>query len=162
MEEEVKEFKVRMNTATIIFLTALAFYTVFTVFTQDKQTAFFLGCRPNKYTINNRELTIHYYLWKNSHVDLMNCDTICDPVPRMADLVTRPHAIELYTNTKKRYCFFPKKRVEFVHAVVKANKRIHCTVKEYTDVYRILEKKDRKERRKAEKKAAKEAAQSKS
>ena len=39
MEEEVKEFKVRMNTATIIFLTALAFYTVFTVFTQDKQTA---------------------------------------------------------------------------------------------------------------------------
>ena len=62
MEEEVKEFKVRMNTATIIFLTALAFYTVFTVFTQDKQTAlvivvfsivcfaFFLGCRPNKYT----------------------------------------------------------------------------------------------------------------
>ena len=174
MEEEVKEFKVRMNTATIIFLTALAFYTVFTVFTQDKQTAlvivvfaivcfaFFLGCRPNKYTIHNRELTIHYYLWKNSHVDLMNCDTICDPVPRMADLVTRPHAIEFYTNTKKIYCFFPKKRVEFVHAVVKANKRIHCTVKEYTDVYRILEKKNRKERRKAEKKAAKEAAQSKS
>ena len=55
---------------------------------------------------------------------------------------------------RKDIAFFPKKRVEFVHAVVKANKRIHCTVKEYTDVYRILEKKDRKERRKAEKKAA--------
>ncbi len=169
--EDIKEYKVRMNTATLIFLTALALYTLLTIFTQTNQIvitivifavvcyAFFLGCRPYKYSINKKELTIHYRLWKNSHVDLMHCETICDPVPRMADLVTRPHAIEIYTDTKKRYCFFPKERVEFVHAVVKANKRIHCTVKEYTDVYRILEKKDRKERRKAEKKAAKEAAQ---
>lgn len=166
---EVKEFKVRMNTATIIYLTALAVYTIITIFTEEMSTivtilvfavicyAFFLGCRPHKYSINKKELTIHYYLWKNSHVDLMQCETICDPVPRWADLVTRPHAIELYTDTKKRYCLFPKKRVEFVHEIVKANKRIHCTVKEYTDVYRILEKKDRKERRKAEKKAAREA-----
>lgn len=166
---EVKNFKVRMNTATLIYLAALAVYTVITIFTKDLSTiitififavvcyAFFLGCRPHKYSIKNKELTIHYYLWKNSHVDLMHCETICDPVPRWADLVTRPHAIEIYTDTKKRYCFFPKERVEFVHEVVKANKRIHCTVKEYTDVYRILEKKDRKERRKAEKKAAKEA-----
>lgn len=171
--EEVKEFKVRMNTATIVYLVALTLYTLFTIFTQDNQTTlmvviftivcyiFFLGCRPYKYSIEKKELTIHYHLWKNSHVDLMHCETICDPVPRMADLVTRPHAIEIYTETRKRYCFFPKERVEFVHAIVKANKRIHCTVKEYTDVYRILEKKDRKERRKAEKKAAKETAQSK-
>ena len=167
--EEVKTFKYRMNTATIIFLAALVFYTLFTAFTQDLQTVLvigiftilcfvvFIGMRPYKYSIEKKELTIHYALWKNSHVDLMHCETICDPVPRWADLVTRPHAIEIYTDTKKRYCFFPKERVEFVHEVVKANKRIHCTVKEYTDVYRILEKKDRKERRKAEKKAAKEA-----
>ncbi|MFR1686776.1 MAG: hypothetical protein ACLSVX_06385 [Massilimicrobiota timonensis] len=167
--EEVKTFKYRINTATIIFLAALVFYTLFTAFTQDLQTvlvigiftilcfAVFIGMRPYKYSIEKKELTIHYALWKNSHVDLMHCETICDPVPRWADLVTRPHAIEIYTDTKKRYCFFPKERVEFVHEVVKANKRIHCTVKEYTDVYRILEKKDRKERRKAEKKAAKEA-----
>lgn len=167
--EEVKTFKYRINTATIIFLAALVFYTLFTAFTQDLQTVLvigiftilcfvvFIGMRPYKYSIEKKELTIHYALWKNSHVDLMYCETICDPVPRWADLVTRPHAIEIYTDTKKRYCFFPKERVEFVHEVVKANKRIHCTVKEYTDVYRILEKKDRKERRKAEKKAAKEA-----
>lgn len=166
--EDIKEFKVRMNTATIIFLAAMVVYTLYTVFTQKTTEiitmvvfcilcfAFFLGCRPHKYSIDKKNLTIHYYLWKNSHVDLMNCETICDPVPRWADLVTRPHAIELYTDTKKRYCFFPKKRVEFVGAVVKANKRIHCTVKEYTDVYRILEKKERKERRKAERRAAKE------
>ena len=167
--EEVKTFKYRINTATIIFLAALVFYTLFTAFTQDLQTVLvigiftilcfvvFIGMRPYKYSIEKKELTIHYALWKNGHVDLMHCETICDPVPRWADLVTRPHAIEIYTDTKKRYCFFPKERVEFVHEVVKANKRIHCTVKEYTDVYRILEKKDRKERRKAEKKAAKEA-----
>lgn len=167
--EEVKTFKYRINTATIIFLAALVFYTLFTAFTQDLQTVLiigiftilcfvvFIGMRPYKYSIEKKELTIHYALWKNSHVDLMHSETICDPVPRWADLVTRPHAIEIYTDTKKRYCFFPKERVEFVHEVVKANKRIHCTVKEYTDVYRILEKKDRKERRKAEKKAAKEA-----
>lgn len=167
--EEVKTFKYRINTATIIFLASLVFYTLFTAFTQDLQTVLvigiftilcfvvFIGMRPYKYSIEKKELTIHYALWKNSHVDLMHCETICDPVPRWADLVTRPHAIEIYTDTKKRYCFFPKERVEFVHEVVKANKRIHCTVKEYTDVYRILEKKDRKERRKAEKKAAKEA-----
>ena len=167
--EEVKTFKYRINTATIIFLAALVFYTLFTAFTQDLQTVLvigiftilcfvvFIGMRPYKYSIEKKELTIHYALWKNSHVDLMHCETICDPVPRWADLVIRPHAIEIYTDTKKRYCFFPKERVEFVHEVVKANKRIHCTVKEYTDVYRILEKKDRKERRKAEKKAAKEA-----
>ena len=167
--EEVKTFKYRINTATIIFLAALVFYTLFTAFTQDLQTVLvigiftilcfvvFIGMRPYKYSIEKKELTIHYALWKNSHVDLMHCETICDPVPRWADLVTRPHAIEIYTDTKKRYCFFPKERVEYVHEVVKANKRIHCTVKEYTDVYRILEKKDRKERRKAEKKAAKEA-----
>ena len=167
--EEVKTFKYRINTATIIFLAALVFYTLFTAFTQDLQSVLvigiftilcfvvFIGMRPYKYSIEKKELTIHYALWKNSHVDLMHCETICDPVPRWADLVTRPHAIEIYTDTKKRYCFFPKERVEFVHEVVKANKRIHCTVKEYTDVYRILEKKDSKERRKAEKKAAKEA-----
>ena len=167
--EEVKTFKYRINTATIIFLAALVFYTLFIAFTQDLQSVLvigiftilcfvvFIGMRPYKYSIEKKELTIHYALWKNSHVDLMHCETICDPVPRWADLVTRPHAIEIYTDTKKRYCFFPKERVEFVHEVVKANKRIHCTVKEYTDVYRILEKKDRKERRKAEKKAAKEA-----
>ena len=115
---EIKEFKVRMNTATLIFLIAYALYTLFTIFTQDTSTiitiivfgvicyAFFLGCRPYKYSIEKRTLTIHYRLWKNSHVDLMECETICDPVPRMADLVTRPHAIEIYTNTKNKNIFY--------------------------------------------------------
>ncbi|WP_028041941.1 hypothetical protein [Candidatus Stoquefichus massiliensis] len=169
-----KEFKVKMNTATAIFLIAYAIYVVITIFTQNVSTiitiivfgvicyAFFLGCRPYKYTVDKKVLTIHYRLWKNSKVELMECDTICDPVPRWADLVTRPHAIEIYTNTKKRYCLFPVKRVEFVDSIVKANKRIHCTVKAYTDVHRQLERKQRKERRKAEKREAREKSQKES
>lgn len=163
----VKEFKFRINTATIIFLAAYTIYIVYTAFTQSFNTflmifvfgilcyIIFIGMRPYKYTVDRKTVTIHYPLWKNSHVDLMQCETICDPVSRWADIATRPHAIEIYTNTKKRYCFFPVERVEFVDAIVKANKRIHCTVKEYTDVRRKIEKKERKEKRKAEKEARK-------
>lgn len=165
---ERKEFKVKMNTATAIFLIAYALYTIITIFTQNLATiitifvfgaiiyAFFLGCRPYMYSVEKKTLTIMYRLWKNKEVDLMECETICDPVSRWADLVTRPHAIEIYTNTRKRYCCFPVQRVEFVDAIVKSNKRIHCTVREYTDVHRQLEKRQRKEKRKAERRAAME------
>ena len=159
-----KEFKFRMNTATIIFLAAYTIYIVYTFVTQSTSTfitilvfgillyIFFLGMRPHKYKIDKKELTICYYLWKNKTIDLMECETVCDPVSRWADIATRPHAIEIYTNTRKRYCCFPKGRVDFVASILKENKRIHCTVKEYTDVHRQMEKKERKERKKALKK----------
>ncbi|MDE6952393.1 MAG: PH domain-containing protein [Erysipelotrichales bacterium] len=159
----MKKFKFRMNTATLIFLVAYAVYILYLTFWQRNfkdlplvvgfgvlAYAFFLGCRPYGYEIGKRTLIIKYFLWKNSEVDLMQCETICDPVSRWADIATRPHAIEIYTNTKKRYCCFPKQRIEFVDAIVQENKRIHCTVKEYTDVRRKLDKKRRKERKKAE------------
>ncbi len=162
-----KEFKFVKNTATIIFLAAYTVYGVYAVVTQPTSTyvtilifgavlyIFFLGMRPYKYTVGNKELIIHYHLWKNKTINLMECETLTDPISRWADIGTRPHAIELYSNTKKRYCFFPKWRVDFVAAVLKENKRIHCTVKEYTDVHRQMEKKERKERRKAQKEAVK-------
>ena len=162
----MKTFKFRKNTATVLFLVAYAVYIIIYPFvlktTKDLPIvigfyvlclAFFLGCRPHAYEVGKRTLKIKYYLWKDSEVDLMQCETICDPVSRWADIATRPHAIEIYTNTKKRYCCFPKQRVEFVDAVLQENKRLHCTVQEYTDVQRVLEKKRRKERKKAEKKA---------
>lgn len=166
----MKTFKFRKNTATTIFLVAYAVYILLIAFVlklkQDLPIvigfyvlclAFFLGCRPHAYEVGKRTLIIKYYLWKNTEVDLMQCETICDPVSRWADIATRPHAIEIYTNTKKRYCCFPKERVEFVDAIVQENKRLHCTVKEYTDMQRVLEKKRRKERKKAEKKMKKES-----
>lgn len=152
-----KFFKFRMNTATFLFLFIYVLYTLQLIITQQWSSvlpvvifgvvafAFFLGCRPYGYEVEKRTVTIKYYLWKNKEIDLMQCETICDPVSRWADIATRPHAIEIYTNTKKRYCFFPKKRVEFVDAIIKENKRIHCTVKEYTDVHRKSEKRRKRE-----------------
>jgi phosphopantetheine adenylyltransferase len=86
----------------------------------------------------------------------MDCETICDPVPRASEMFARAHAIEIYTTKKKRHCFFPTERVEFVDAVSKANRRIHVTVQDYTDVHRQLEKRLRKERLKEEKRAKRE------
>lgn len=162
----MKTFKFRKNTVTLIFLIAYAVYIFYLGVVQKNYKdlpivvgfyvlclAFFLGCRPYAYEVGKRTLIIKYYLWKNSEVDLMQCETICDPVSRWADIATRPHAIEIYTNVKKRYCCFPTERVEFVDAIVQENKRMHCTVKEYTDMRRVLEKKRRKERKKIEKKA---------
>lgn len=169
-----KKFKFRMNTATLIFLIAYAVYFVYLIIQQQYDSllivgifgvlvyAFFLGCRPYQYVIEKRTLTVCYYLWKNKEIDLMECEVICDPVSRWADVATRPHAIEIYTNTKKRYCLFPKQRVEFVDAVLQANKRINCTVQDYTDYHRQLDKKMRKERRKAEKRAKREKQQKES
>ena len=66
--EEIKEFKVRMNTATVIFLIALSLYTLLTLFTQDTVTAItvfvftvvcfiiFLGMRPHKYSIEKKRV----------------------------------------------------------------------------------------------------------
>ncbi|MEG0453427.1 MAG: hypothetical protein RR428_09375 [Coprobacillus sp.] len=161
-----KEFKVRMNTATAIFLTAYTIYIIGLAVTRTFGTLvpvgiagivfyiFFLGLRPYKYTLDKKTLSIHYRLWKAREIDLMQAETICDPVSRWADIATRPHAIEIYTDARKRYCFFPKKRVDFVTAVMQANKRIHCTVKDYTDIHRQIEKKLRKERIRASKKNA--------
>lgn len=89
----------------------------------------------------------------------MTCEIICDPVSRWADIATRPHAIEIYTDARKRYCFFPEKRVDFVGAVLQGNKRISCTVQDYTDFHRQYGKKLRKERRKAEKREMKEKSE---
>lgn len=162
-------FKFRMNTATIIFLIAYTVYVLYMLITMQWDVlpiligfgilvyAFFLGCRPYAYDIEKKTITIKYYLWKNKEIDLMRCETMCDPVSRWADIATRPHAIEIYTDTKKRYCFFPKDRLGFIHAVVKANKRIHCTVQEYTDARRDIERRERKERKKAEMEAKKGA-----
>ena len=161
-----KFFKMRLNTATALFLILYAVYFVQLMITKQWDAvpmvgifglillAFFLGCRPYGYDVEKRTVTIKYYLWKNKEVDLMQCEVICDPVSRWADIATRPHAIEIYTNTKKRYCFFPKKRVEFVDAIIKENKRIHCTVKEYTDVHRKSEKRRRRENKREDRENA--------
>lgn len=163
-----KEFKVKKNSTVVIFCIVYFVYAAALFVLQNYSDAivigcfgivllaYFLGFRPYKYTVDRRTAIIYYRLRKNKEIDLMQCETICDPVPRLWELVMRPHAIELYTYVKKRYRFFPKYRVEFIEAILQGNKRIHCTVQDYTDVHRQLGKKLRKERLKAEKAAARE------
>lgn len=161
-----KEFDVKANFTVGVFLIAYFLYTVYLLVFQNWADfipvliagvfiyAFFIGFRPYKYIVDRKTLYIKYRLWKTKEIDLMQCETICDPVERFSEVVRRAHAIEIYTTSRKRYPFFPKDRVGFVDAVVRGNKRIHCTVKDYTDVHRQLERQQRKEKRKAEKRAA--------
>ena len=53
-----------------------------------------------------------------------------------------------YTEKKKRTLLVPKDRVGFVGAVLRANKRIHCQVKEYAENNRSFAKRQRRERKK--------------
>ena len=164
----MKEFKVKPNLAVGIWLGALTLVWVYDIVmfvlkSLDQQSFiivsiflavlyfYFLGCRPYKYIVDGKTLIFKRRLLPQKEVDLMSCEVICDPVSRMADLVTRPHAIELDTDLKKRYSTFPKDRYEFVDAICESNKRIHCTVADYTDQHRKIEKKERRENRRRRK-----------
>lgn len=161
-----KEFKVKSNLAVMLFLFCYTFYTASVAYMRLWQSfywllgagvvfyIFFIGFRPYKYVVDKKTVIIKYRLRPSKELDLMQCETICDPIPRMTEIVMRSNAIEIYNQTNKRKKFYPRDRVGFVEAVVRANKRIHCTVKDYTDVHRQLERKLRKERRKEEKRAA--------
>lgn len=163
-----KEFKVKLNTTTVLCLTVFIAYTIYYWLTVSLYAAslllvisvgwgiYVVGLTPYKYAVDKKTLYKCYRLRKNKELDLMDCETICDPVPRASEMFARAHAIEIYTTKKKRHCFFPKERVEFVDAVAKANKRIHVTVQDYTDVHRQLEKRLRKEKLKEERRAKRE------
>ena len=159
-----QEFKVKPNLAVGIFLTALTgvliyyfmeyfagivtlSYVLVDVVFMIGVYIYFLGCRPYVYIVENKKITSKNRLFGDKTVDLMRCEVITDAVSRLADLVTRPHAIEIYDEAKKRHKYFPADPVGFTGAVVASNKRIHCTVAAYTDIHRSIEKRQRRERR---------------
>ena len=161
-----REFQVKINFAVFLFLGVYLVYGVYYAVTVGLYEAslilatgalfaiYFLGFRPYKYKIDKRTVYKYFRLRKPKELDLMDCETICDPVPRFSEIYSRAHAIEIYTTAKKRHCFFPKDRVGFVEMVMRGNKRIHCTVQDYTDVHRKVEKRQRKERKRAERAAS--------
>lgn len=111
--------------------------------------------RPYKYTIERRTLVINRRIGKNKEINLLTCETICDPVPKMTKIITSPRALEIYTGDKKRIVVTPKDRMGFVEEIVRVNKRIHVQVKEYAATHHAYEKK-RKRRLKEEAKLANE------
>lgn len=159
------EFRVRPNLSVGCFLAVYAFYTVYYVVTSfSKDVAgsislmvalllfalYFLGCRPYKYVVEKKTVYTYRRLLKTKELDLMRCATITDPVVKITRFTSMPHAIEIYSDKNKRYSFFPQDRVHFTGAVLRENKRIHCTVKDYTDIHRKVAKRQRKEKRNQE------------
>lgn len=75
----------------------------------------------------------------------MNCETICDPVPKMTKIIIDPRALEIYIEGGKRVVVHPKDAIGFCEALIKANKRIHCQVRSYDKTHRKMEKKRKRE-----------------
>lgn len=160
---KAKEFKVGLNPAVLYFEIFYVVYVAWRAIVKDYQSAlvagvaaiFILGYltlyRPYKYSIDRKEMIIHRRIGKNKEINLMTCETICNPVPKMTKIVTNPRSLEIYTEGKKRIVVTPKERMKFIEAVVMANKRIHVQVKEYAETHRSYEKKRRKEMQRAEK-----------
>ncbi len=104
-------------------------------------------------SINRRTLIINRRVGKDKEINIMTCETICDPVPKMTKLITSPRALEIYAENKKRFVVTPKDRMGFIEAIVAANKRIHVQCTEYAATHRSYEKK----RKRALKEEAKKA-----
>jgi|AKZA01.1.fsa_nt_gi hypothetical protein len=156
----MKKYKVNTNPAILYFEVFYVVYIGWMLIERNYQEAFvssvgaififsyLLLLRPYMYSIDRKTLTIHKRIGKGKELNLMKCETICDPVAKMSRLITNPHAIEIYTEGKKRYVLSPKDRLGFVRAVAVANKRIHVQVKDYAKKYKAVEreKKDRKKK----------------
>lgn len=160
-----KEFKVQLNVPALYFSVFYCIYVVYMILTKQFHDLLivavvgvlaigYLFClRPYKYVVTRKTLEIHKRIGKPKIVNLMNCETITDPIAKMTKLITNAHSYEIYMIGGKRLTVAPKLQMEFVNAVLHANKRIHCQVEEYNQTHRKWEKKRKREERKANKKA---------
>ncbi|MGN1183317.1 MAG: hypothetical protein ACI4SR_09960 [Faecalibacillus sp.] len=160
-----KEFKVQLNIPAVYFSTFYVLYIAYMIFTKQfadlpvvliigiLAIGYLFGLRPYKYVVKRKTLEIHKRLGKTKEISLMDCETITDPIAKMTKLITNAHSYEIYMIGGKRITVAPKEQMEFVDAVVHANKRIHCQVEEYNQTHRKWEKKRRKEEKRAQKSA---------
>lgn len=160
-----KKFKIKLNPAILYFEIFYMVYVVYLFIIGQMVPAivcaicglliiaYFSLWRPYKYTINRRTLIINRRVGKDKEINIMTCETICDPVPKMTKLITSPRALEIYAENKKRFVVTPKDRMGFIEAIVAANKRIHVQCTEYAATHRSYEKK----RKRALKEEAKKA-----
>lgn len=159
-----KEFKVRLNPAVLYFEIFYIAYSIFLLVAGQTKAAlicigvgiliigYFMLWRPYKYTISRRTLIINRRLGKDKEVNIMTCETICDPEPRMTKIITNPRALELYNENRKRIVLNPKDRIEFIEAIVAANKRINVKCSDYAATHRSYEKKRKRALKEEQKK----------
>lgn len=152
-----KEFKRRISTALIYFTVFYVIYSFLMLYYQNFQAFLVIVCVgliifgciclvcPYKYVLKRRTLEICKRFGKNKEINVMNCETICDPLPKMTKIITDPRALEIYLEGGKRIVIHPKDVIGFCEALIKANKRIHCQVQSYDKTHRKTEKKRKRE-----------------
>lgn len=160
---ERKEFKKQLNIPTAYFSIFYIGYAIVCLVRQNYTSflaifgvgifvfGYLYGIRPYKYTIEKRTLIINRRILKNKEYNVMEIDTISNPIPKMTKIITNPRSYEIYLMNGKRLTVAPKNQMEFVEAIIKANKRIHCQVKEYNETHRKVEKRRRRENKREDK-----------
>ncbi|MDD8048429.1 MAG: hypothetical protein PHH04_02380 [Thomasclavelia sp.] len=163
MEAEVKEFKKQLSVPGATFTVGYIIYFIWRIMLNKWDEVIAIGImgvlfigylyliRPYKYKISQKTFTICRRLLKDKEYNLMDVETICDPLPKMTKIITNAHSYEMYITGGKRLVVAPKDQMGFVDAVIHANKRVHCQVKAYNEKYRKVEKKRRRENRREEK-----------
>lgn len=152
-----KEFRRRISNALIYFTVFYVIYGLLMLYYQNFQAFLVIACGgliifgyiyliyPYKYVVKRRTLEICRRFGKNKEINIMNCETICDPLPKMTKVITDPRALEIYLEGSKRIVVQPKDVIGFCEAIIRANKRIHCQVQAYNKTHRKTEKKRKRE-----------------
>ena len=163
MEKENKVFKKQLFIPTLYFSVFYVVYLGLMIYQMNFYDAgvvfvaglliygYLFGIRPYAYEITRKTLVIKKRIGKDKEVNLMDCETISNPIPKLTKLITNTKSFEIYLVGGKRLVVAPKERMEFVEAVIHANKRIHCQVEEYNESHRKFEKKRKRENRKLDK-----------
>ena len=70
---------------------------------------YLFGYRPYKYVVKRRTLEIHRRIGKTKEINLMNCETITDPIAKMTKIITNAHSYEIYMDDGTRQTVAPKR-----------------------------------------------------
>lgn len=109
-----KEFKVQLNLPAAYFSVFYAIYVVYMIVSGNFSDlpavvvlgviaiGYLFGYRPYKYVVKRRTLEIHRRIGKTKEINLMNCETITDPIAKMTKIITNAHSYEIYMDDGTR------------------------------------------------------------
>ena len=109
-----KEFKVQLNLPAAYFSVFYVIYVVYMIVSGNFSDlpaiivlgvvaiGYLFGYRPYKYVVKRRTLEIHRRIGKTKEINLMNCETITDPIAKMTN--KRIHCqVEEYNQTHRKW-----------------------------------------------------------
>lgn len=159
-------FKVKIHAALAIFVPAYFVYVLLMFLFKEANIRGFIsvivmgiilviwtfGWRPYRYEIERRELTIKRRFFKDKTYSIVDFELITDPEPTLRNFFKRSDAMFIYyDNGNEKIMVYPAERVNFVGAILRANKRITCNVRAYNDTHKTSKKRRKRDRRNAKK-----------